>query len=110
MASLASPTWRANSTMTQAAISAPISSAIRRRVSPATGRSARLPIAAAAAGVGAAPGSGSGRSARSGSESAAVERAGGRDIGPRVASPDSGVNFARGGFEGREFQPGDREP
>ena len=44
-------------------------------------------MAAAAAGVGVLPASGSGRSARSGSDSAAVGRAGGRDIGPRVASP-----------------------
>ena len=38
VASLASPTWRANRTMTQAATSEPMRSAIRRRVRPATGQ------------------------------------------------------------------------
>ena len=97
VASLASLTWRANRRITQAATSEPISSAIRRRVRPATGRSDRLPSEAAAAGVvGRLPGSGTLPPGVSNPGSAAG-RLTGRGIDPRVAALDSAVNpiFAR---------------
>ena len=95
VASLASLTWRANSTMTQAAIERP-----DEQRDPAAGEPGDGQVGEAADRGGGgrrrrgAPAPGPAASRDRVRRPAAVGRAGGRDIGPRVASPDSSVNLA----------------